>query len=324
MQWSKSSAAWSLCIALLAGSSSAYGQTPEAKAEELFNQAVELSEQRKYDEACPLLAESQKLDPRASTLYALADCEREGGKPASAVEHFKAYLKEYEAMKGEVRKRHDQRANASRGYIKTTEPQLPMLKMSFPGGIPSEFVLTIDGKNIDRVNLDKDLAVDPGEHLIIVQVPGRTDSEQRVSLALKEKKSVDLTVGPEAPPPDDGQDKPQGTHPRRKIGFILLGTGAAGLVFGGITGGLAVGQKNIVEENCSGLNCNMQGFDAVNHGRTFGNLSTVGFIAGGALAAVGAVLVITAPKAKPKTSWLTGVGATATANGAFVGVEGQF
>lgn len=324
MQWSKSSAAWSLCIALLAGSSSAYGQTSEAKAEELFNKANELSEQRKYDEACPLLAESQKLDPRPSTLYALADCEREGGKPASAVEHFKAYLKEYEGMKGDVRKRHDQRANSSRSFIKTLEPQIPSLKVSFPGGIPNEFVLTIDGKNIDRVNLDKDLPVDPGDHEIIVQVPGRTDSEQRVTLALKEKKAIDLVVGPETPPPDEGQDKAQGMHPRKKVGFILLGTGAAGLVFGGVMGGLAVGKKNIVEERCRGLNCDAEGIDAVNQGRTFGNLSTVGMAAGGVLAAVGAVLVITAPKATPKTSWLTGVGATATANGAFVGVEGQF
>lgn len=324
MQWSKSSAAWSVCVALGLGSSSAYGQTAEAKAEELFNKAVELSELRNYDDACPLLAESQKLDPRAGTLYALADCERLGGKIASAVEHFKAYLKEYEVMKADVRKRHDQRANSARGYIKTLEPQLPMLKMSFASGIPAEFVLTLDGKTIDRINLDKDIPVDPGDHLIIVQVPGRTDTEQRISMAAKEKKAVDLVVGPEAAPIDDETEKGKGASPRRKIGFVLLGTGAAGLVFGGVMGGLAVGKKNIVEEHCTGLNCDSEGFDAVGQGRTFGNLSTIGLAAGGALAAVGAVLVITAPKNKPKTSWLTGFGATATAGGAFVGVEGQF
>lgn len=323
MQWSKTSAAWSLCVALGLGSSSAYGQTADAKVEELFNNAVELSEQRKYAEACPLLAESQKLDPRASTIFALADCERLAGKIASAVEYFKAYLKEYEAMKIDVRRKHDQRAHTSRAYIKSLEPQLPTLKMSFPGGIPGEFVLTIDGKVIHRISLDKDVPVDPGEHLVIVQVPGRTDSEQRISIANKEKKAIDLVVGPEAVSIDDG-DQSKGTSPRKKIGFVVLGTGAAGLIFGGVMGVLAVGKKNIVDEHCTGLNCDADGFAAVNQGRTFGNSSTVGFAAGGVLAAVGAVLIITAPKSSPKTSWLTGIGATATAGGAFVGMEGRF
>lgn len=323
MQWSKKSATWSLCLALGLGASSAYGQTAEAKAEELFNKAVELSEQRNYAEACPLLAESHKLDPRASTMFALADCERLGGKIASAVEHFRAYLKEYDVMKSDVRKRHGQRANSAKGYIKSLEPQLPMLKMSFFSGIPDEFVLTIDGKVIHRISLDKDFPVDPGDHLIVVQVPGRTDSTQRISIANKEKKNIDLVVGPVAAPNDDG-DESRGTSPRKKIGFIVLGTGAAGLIFGGVMGGLAVGKKNIVDEHCTGLNCDADGFDAVNQGRTFGNLSTVGFAAGGVLAAVGAVLIITAPKSTPKTSWLTGIGATATAGGAFVGVEGRF
>jgi hypothetical protein len=55
MQWSKWSTTGSLCAALLVGSSSAYGQTAQAKAEELFNKAVELSESRNYAEACHVL-----------------------------------------------------------------------------------------------------------------------------------------------------------------------------------------------------------------------------------------------------------------------------
>ena len=137
MQWSKWSYAGSLCGALLVGSSSAYGQTAEAKAEDLFNKAVELSESRKYDEACPLLAESQKLDPRASTLFALADCEREANKLVSSVAHFKEYLIAYDALKGEARRRHDQRASSAKGHISTLEPQIPTLKLTFPGGAPN-------------------------------------------------------------------------------------------------------------------------------------------------------------------------------------------
>jgi len=196
MQWSNWSHAGSLCIALLVGSSSAYGQTAnEKQAEALFNKAVELSEARKYDEACPLLAESQKLDPRASTLFALGDCEREANKIMSAVAHFKEYLVAYEALKGDAKRRHDQRANSAKGYIKTLEPQIPTLKFTFPGGIPGEFVLTRNGESVERISLDKDLPSDPGEQVIVVKVPGHQDAEQRITLAPGDNKVIELATG---------------------------------------------------------------------------------------------------------------------------------
>lgn len=325
MQWSKWSYAGTLCIALVVSSSAAYGQTNEAKAEELFNKAVELSEAHKYTEACPLLAESQKLDPRASTLYALADCEGEAGKIASAVLRFKEYVTAYEAMKGDARKRHDQRANSARGYIKSLEPQAPKLKLTIPAGIPSAFVLTRNGEQIDRIGLDKDLLVDPGEQVIVFQVPGHQDAEQRVSLALKESKVVELVAGVVAETSDQpGAGDGSKRNVRRTAGFVMLGAGVVGLAFGGAMGGLAVGQKDIVTEHCKGLGCDPMGLDAAKQGRSFGNLSTVGFVAGGVLAATGLVLVVTAPKAKPNTAWITGIGATAYLGGPFLSVEGRF
>jgi hypothetical protein len=319
MQWSTISLTWFLGLAIFASSSSAYGQSGQTKADELFNKAVELSESRNYDQACPLLAESQKLDPRPGTLFALGDCEREWGKIGRSVKHFKAYLKDYEVMKADVRKRHNERANLARGYIKTLQPNVPTLKLSFPEGIPAEFVLTVDGERVERVALDTELLFDPGDHVVVVQVPGHTDSEQRITLALKEKKALDVAAGPEV-----HADTSQASSSRRKIGFVLLGTGAAGLVFGSVMGGMAVGQKNVVDEHCNVLNCDRQGFEAVGQGRTFGTLSTIGFAAGGVLAAAGVVLVLTAPKEKSKSSWLTGIRAAATAGSAFFGVEGQF
>lgn len=325
MQWSKWSYAGSLSVAMMTGSSSAHGQTAEAKAEELFNRAVELSESQKYDEACPLLAESQKLDPRSSTLFALADCEREAGKLASAVTHFKEYLTAYTAMKGDARKRHDERANVAKGHIKKLEPQLPILKLTFLGGIPGEFDLTRNGITVNRIMLDREIPVDPGEQVIIVKVPGREDTEQRIKLSLKDNKVVELVVGAvSAGGDDDDTGDKRKSNLRRKVGFVLLGTGAAGIAFGGVMGGLAIGQKGTVREHCQRLDCDPTGLDAVNQGRAFGNMSTIGLAAGGIVAATGLVLVLTAPKSQPKTGFITGIGGTANYHGAFVSVEGQF
>ena len=326
MRWSRSSSAVLFGVALLVGSSWAHGQTAdEAKAEELFNKAVELSEAHQYDQACPLLAESQKLDPRASTLFALGDCEREAGKMGSAVAHFKAYLKEYEAMKRDVRKRHDQRANSARSHIKKLEAEAPTLKLTFPGGIPAEFTVKRNGDEVNRIDLDKDIPVDPGEQVVIVEIPGHEPAEQRITVALKEKKVVELAPGPIAEKVDpDAQNASR--KRRRTAGFVLMGTGVAGLAFGGVMGGLAVGQKGVVDEHCNGLDCDKLGLEAVDAGRLYGNLSTIGLAAGGVLAVAGLVVVLTAPKAAPTPTagWLKGIDITPLRHGAFVGVEGQF
>jgi hypothetical protein len=314
-------------MALVAGSSTAHGQTSQARAEELFNKAVELSEARKYNEACPLLAESQKLDPTPGTLFALADCEREAQQFISSVAHFKEYLTAYETMKPDVRKRHDQRANIARGHINDLGAKIPTLKLTFPGGPPDGTAITRNGVAVSSMDLDSAVQLDPGEQVIVTKVPGRQDAEQRITLAPGDKKVVELAPGAsltgDAPPPPIEPDKPQ-SNARRTAGFVLLGVGGAALALGGVMGGLAVGQKGVVEENCSGLDCNQTGYDAAQSGRTFGNVSTIGLIAGGAMAAAGAVLLITAPKSKPKSGLVTRFGAGAGFGGAFLSVEGEF
>lgn len=324
MQSSRWSLAAPLCAALVVGSSAAHGQTAQAKAEKLFNEAVELSEARKFEEACPLLAESQKLDPTPGTLFALADCERVTNAIASSVAHFKEYLAEYDAMKPAVKRRHDQRAKLTKGYLAELEPKVPTLKLTFPAGAPEGLVVTRNGVAVGQTLLDRDMPLNPGEQVIVVKVPGRQDAEERITLAPGDKKVVKLAAGAalvaEAPA-DDGK---RASNPRKTAAVVLLGVGAAGLALGGVMGGLAVGQKGVVDEHCNGLDCDQVGMDAVSSGRTFGNMSTIGLAAGGAIAAAGAVILLTAPKSKPKTGFVTRFGGNAFVGGAFLSIDGEF
>jgi len=97
---------------------------------------------------------------------------------------------------------------------------------------------------------------------------------------------------------------------------------AAGLVLGGVMGGLTLAQKSTVDAHCKGLDCDPTGFDALDQARTFGTVSTIGLAAGGGLAAIGAILFLTAPK--PKTGVTANIRAGVGPGGAFLSLRGEF
>src|ERR1700733_11431295 len=64
-------------------------ETPAARADRLFREGKAALEANRFAEACPMLAESQRLDPGTGTLLALALCHEGGGQTATAWREFK-------------------------------------------------------------------------------------------------------------------------------------------------------------------------------------------------------------------------------------------
>jgi len=89
--------------------------------------------------------------------------------------------------------------------------------------------------------------------------------------------------------------KPSST--RRTLGWVGVGAGGVGLGLGAVMGALALGKHASIEDSgvCSGSRCPAEAQNEVNRLDLFRTVSTVGFIAGGALAVTGVVLVLTAP-----------------------------
>src|SRR5262249_21380739 len=84
---------------------------------------------------------------------------------------------------------------------------------------------------------------------------------------------------------------------QRAVGFVTIGAGAIGLGLGIATGIIAIRQKSELTDKCGPqLACGPSNYDAADTYNGTRVISTVGFIAGGALAAAGLVIVLTAPR----------------------------
>lgn len=329
------------CIPLLAAvtfcPAAALAQSANS-ADALFDKGVADMEAGRFATACPALAESQMLDPRPGTLFALAECERKAGRLATARARYAEYLRIVAGMTGAPRQKHAERAQIAEAQARALEPEVPTLALRLPAKAPAGVRVTRDGQEVPATDLGAPQPVDPGEHVITSQAPSGPLLEQRVTLAPRERKVVDLRLenAPVAapPPPVSAPASPasEGAAPvdgkgRFIAGLAVGGFGIAGIVVGGIAGGLAIEQKRIVDEHCKTITtCDDPGYAAVESGRTIGTLSTVGLAVGLAGVAAGVVLVLTAPRGSKATgvspSMRAGV-LRAGPGGALFGVEGS-
>src|SRR5262249_28112191 len=101
---------------------------------------------------------------------------------------------------------------------------------------------------------------------------------------------------PEPPP-----DTPAPPGWQMPVGLTALGLGVAGLAGGVVTTFQAKSarDKSNADGHCIGNLCDTEGTNQRNKGRMFGNIATAAYIAGGAFAAGGIVLVLTTP-GRPK------------------------
>ncbi len=311
---------------------------PVAVASNLFQQAITKMEAEQFTEACPLLEDSYRLDAKAGTLFTLANCRDRQGKYATASARYGEYLRMVTAMKDPTEQsRHVPRAAIAEARIKELTPKVPTLTIIRDEEAPPSLTIWVDNAELPTSALNSPLPLDPGEHELLVRQPGYADEKRPITLEEGRPEAIDLADFTKARTRIETPVKPLVTtnklaptsNPRvhKTAGFITLGVGGAGLVFGGIMGALVMAQKQTATPNCTGPEgyaCNEAGFAAVGKMRTYADPSTIGFIAGGVLAATGVVLLITAPaRGQEKPAAIT-LHVGGTPEQGFVGVRGAF
>lgn len=173
---------WAAAVVLLGALlSSSPAHADESQAERLFREGRALLLDGRFDEACPMLEQSQKLEPHVGTLLNLAACHERQGKVGSA---WVEYQKALTAARAEGQA---ERAQLAEQRIVALEPRVPWLRIS---SALDDATLTLDGGEIARVAWGQEMPVDPGLHVVMAERGGEKVFEERLELRESERRSV--------------------------------------------------------------------------------------------------------------------------------------
>jgi hypothetical protein len=221
-------------------------------------------------------------------------------------------------------------------------PRIPFVVINVNGSDTPR--VTLDGTEIRAAALGVKRPTDPGEHVVKASAAGFETCEVTVSLAEGKTESVTLELKPPqavpapvvvahvvskpptmlaSPPPEVIPAPRKATAPmppppdevkragstQKTSGFVAFGLAGTALLVGGVTGGLAVIKHSAIAKSCPGGRCSRTEMSTlqpeIDSYGAVSTVSTIGFIAGGVLAAAGVVLVVSAPRAKSALTAVT-------------------
>jgi hypothetical protein len=285
----------------------------ESVAEELFRDARAEMKAGHYEQACPKLAESQRLDPSPGTLLNLAICEEHVGRVATSWVRFRELL--------DTIGKDDPRAQIARDHLATLSPKLPRLRLVIEDEPGVEVVVRLDGVELGATVLSDLFPVDPGDHRVEVAAgPGRTRSElvsvglgatveRKLSLpppsapAPTVTEGAPVTASASAPnpvmPADRAAERAPPTHSSgwnglEVSGLVAGGLGVVTLTVAGVFALDAISLKDESNEDghCDAHTCDAPGLKLRQQAVKKGDTATLLAVSGGALLAGGVVLYI--------------------------------
>jgi hypothetical protein len=148
----------------------------------------------RFDAACQEFAASYRLDPHPGVLFTLATCEARIGRIATAAARYDDFLRLVASLPPEQQTLQAERREAATRERAALAPQIPHLTIALPGGLPGNATVRRDGAELDATSLGQSLPVDPGDHVVAIDLAGARSEEQHVVVSKGESKTVTLRL----------------------------------------------------------------------------------------------------------------------------------
>jgi hypothetical protein len=269
-----------------------WAQDKRALATELFEKGKRLSLQHREEEACNAFRASLDLDVTVGALARVAQCAEGKGDIAGARAAWQRAVALAEAQG-------DDRLIPAKAEFHRLDKLVPRIKLSFMEAGLGPVDLQLADLKIPGVRDGASFPVNPGVVAVRIEFPGRKPWSTSVTL-----KADGATTGITVPKLDNANEALLVTHRPPTVGYVVGGVGIASLVAGSVFGLLALDRKSTTDTECNDVtrSCTAAGQAAASEGRTFGTLTTIGWVVGGVGLGAGLVLIVTHKKDPVKVS----------------------
>jgi hypothetical protein len=178
--------------------------------------------------------------------------------------------------------------------------------------------VTRDDATVGQAQFGVAIPADPGTHKVTASLPGHRTWEASIELKASggatqvnvpklEMLPAIATNQTEPKPPLAKDTRDSHSNSQRTWALAVGGVGIAGVAVGGVAGLVSLSKKGKANDHCNGSLCNdSQGVTLRSDARTWGNVSTVAFMVGGAGLVTGVALWLTSPRPKATAAaWMT-------------------
>lgn len=296
-----------LCLALVLTPSPARAEATaqeRALSESLFQEGKKLLDEGRAVEACPKLAESQRLDPGGGTQLLLGLCWEQAGRYASA------WVELNEALSLATRDGRESRISIAREHIAAIEPRLSRVELKLAEGADVEgLTISRNGSVIPRAAWSIATPFDEGEHEFEVAAPGYVTKKVIVNVAGEGVVvPLEIPVLDKAPPSEepvstesgagssdsDAPAQEKGFSKQSVVGWALVGGAVVASGIGGYFGLRAMSLSKGTKEACPTDVCERPDLeDDYDKAGTAAKNANIAFISAGVLVTAGVVTLLT-------------------------------
>ena len=275
-----------LATALVSRPGEAQTAAERADARQHANAGRQHFEAGELDEAIASFEQAEAIIHAPPHLLYIARSHRRAGRLLKARDVYRQLVAEELSPRSPPPFREAIETGASE--LEQVDAKIPKLTIAVSGPESGAAEVTVDGKPAGVGPLE----VDPGEHRVAATAEGFHDGEQLVTVGLGgEVIEVTLSLEPvaavPAPPPAPDDD---GHIPIPPI--VLLGAGAAFVVVGAVTGGMALGKAGDLRDACPSNPCPTENQGLADDANLLATLSTIGLVVGGLALAGGATWLV--------------------------------
>ncbi len=289
------------------------GTADQARAETLFEAAKELQGAGQVSDACAMFAESKRLALGVGVTLHLANCYERAGRPASAWREFQDGERQASA-RGDGK-----RASLAHARAQALLPKVNRLTVVASRELQRAGAqIVVDGAALPAERWNIALTVDPGDHVVTVESPGRPARKlvvhvDEAKLVAEVQADEPLALSPSAttvtpPALSPTQQATEPVHSTVSMSGDVTPSNAnsarlgieLGLVGAGVLGA-GLGTFFLIRRNVlAGHNCSC---DPSLEGQA-STAATIAFAASGAALASSLAMFLTAPAAsKPRIGW---------------------